>query len=336
MLLKTRPFYFAPSGSGADAADDDPGEITDAELGSSVATEGEDPTDGDAGPADEPPDLGEIFKRHNLNLPSDPKELDRIYREGDAARKQNAELQQRMNWLLYQQSQQQAAEQQRAAQAQQQQQKPKKIFDLPDYDPKWTELVTRDENGNLVAIPGAPPDIPSRIKAYAAAREEAMNRLLADPLGVMAPHFEPIIQEKAAAIAQQISAQQRHYDSLRRFEAENREWVFQADGHTLTPAANLWNQFHQEALRYGVPNPIEYATDRFDAHLYRMNLQKQANEREPAREDERTAFLEAAARKTNRGGTLPKRTRPTPAQNSKDLWNGLRKQLQALPAEDFE
>ncbi len=340
MLLKTRTFHFAPSGASADAAevdaDEEGGELSDAELGLSEGTEAT-ATEGDADAEPDVPlaDLGAAFKQHGLNLPADPKELDRQWRDMQAKSAQAAEMQQRMNWLLYNQSQQQAAAQAKAQQAAQEKPKPK-IFDLPEYDPKWTELVTRDENGNLVPVPGAQPDLPQKIKAYAAAREEAMNRMLADPLGVLMPHLQPHIQEQAAQIAQQVAYQQHQQASLARFEAENTEWVYEKGTRNLTPAAHQWNKFYGEAIQYGLADPLAYANDKFDAILFRIRLQEEANKKEPVtEEDKKAAFLEGAARRPNRGGTLPKPTRKTPAQG-KDPWKQLHDELSKLPKEDLE
>lgn len=339
MLFKPtfHSFNYAPSGSPADAQ----GEITDEEVGfdagaSTESTDAEIPTEGDGGPAEPAlPDLGAAFKAHNLNLPADPKELDRRFRDLESRAKQADDLQNRMNWLYHQQAQAQQAERQKLQQAEQSKPKPK-IFDLPEYDPKWLDMVHRNEAGELVAKPGAMPDLPQKINAYAQAREDALNRFLSDPMGLIQGQMGEVIDQRAGQIAMGAMRQYQQAEALRKFEADNTEWVFDKGTRNLTPAAQHWNQFYAEAQQYGLADPITYATDKFDALLYRLKINEDAQRKEPTNQERKESFLEAAARKPNRTGTFEKATRRTPAQNPKKLWETLDEKVRNLPKEDFE
>ena len=333
-------FAFAPSGSAAEVeevVDETPVETEGGDL-ESVETEVEE--------APSKPSLAEAFKAHNLNLPDDPEVLTRELRAlAERARKAD-ELERQVQWYAHQQSQQQAPPQETKKEAAAR----KKLWDLPQFDRRAMSLLTQDENGNIVVRPGGDPTLPAQYAKWKEAREEAMDKaleMLADPYAFYEQNIQPHAAEQYAQMAAEASQaavyQYQQQQRLQAFENENIEWVYEKDvsgrpTRQLSPAAQQWNQFYNEAIQYRHNDPIGYATDRLDAILFRSRLEQEAATKDqPTEADKKHDFLAAAARKPNKGGTMEKRTRSTPPQHKDGdkLFEDLKARLKALPPEDF-
>ncbi len=353
MFFRRPLFYLAPDAEGGAAADvaDDDGGISDADVAAAGSAEvgaddsGADDTavDTAASPdadslAGRVADLAESWKQHGItDLPNDPQQLRTQYLAGLQAQRDADTYKNQLLWNLHQQSQVQRPAPQPAP-------PPAKVFNLPEFDPQWLSMVYTNEAGELVAKPGAQPDLPMKIQAFAKAREEANIKLLQDPVGVLSQHFMPIIQQQAQAIAQQNLQEYARIREINQFEQQNAGWIFNNgvdNSAGLTPAANYFNQHYFQALQNRDPNPVQYAQDKIDAMAYRISLQEQTQQGvqgaavTTARQADQS-FLKRAAAGAGRGGSLPSKTTAKPPQNPKDLWGTLAKRLKQLPEGELE
>lgn len=249
----------------------------------------------------------------------------------------------------------QAEQQQRAMQQQQQApQKPKLPWEaLPEYDKEWLNLVMRDENGNLVAKPGAMPDLPQKIMAYTQAREQALTKLLQDPYGTMQEGLTPFIQEQARQIVQQQfqqsqQYQQQQYTGQRAQEliGQNSAWLFEqnSQGQTiqdftgrrqLTEAGKLYNAKVGELAQYGIVDPDmahNLAMEHLESTLYR--LEQKSGSVQTNDEKKKLAFLKKPTHAPNRGTEAVAAKKPKPGQRF-DIAKVLSERLEALSDDDL-
>lgn len=341
-----RGFYMAPSGKAAEATEEDEGELTDDDVQAADGTEGEEaPADTEAPEAevDAEPEVTsykDYFAKAGLkDIPDDPAQFASRFQQLSQSAQEAANQRQMIQMLQWQLAQ--------AAQPKPEPPKPverKKLWEIPQFDPALKQGLVLDENGQITVKPGYDPSLPQQYQKYQAAVEQAQVQslqMLADPHAFVEQHIQPalapFIQQQAMEIAQRQFAQMQETAALRQFEHANREWIFQADGQTLTPLAQTWNQHYQQAKQFGHPDAIGYAESQIKAMERDYLLQQQQQETPEASEArKKMALLNSARRSPNRGGSFPSRHKKGPPQNKSDLWAGLRNKLEDLPKEDFE
>jgi hypothetical protein len=104
-----------------------------------------------------------------------------------------------------------------------------------EYDPEWLNQVEYDEQGNLVAKPGAEPGIvPKLLKAQREMRK-LQERLLTDPLGTLKPVIEAATKdiiaraERAEQAVRELEARivnQDSYDIAQSIIEQDKDWMF--------------------------------------------------------------------------------------------------------------
>jgi len=123
----------------------------------------------------------------------------------------------------------------------------------PEFDPNWRYMVTRDEQGNLVPVPGAPADVVQKLQRaqeYIQTRIQDLifNQEPVPPEHVIAQAQQAAQQVAMSTIQQQIAEQQAHSE-MQQFATENREWLFVDGDPNKGPTAALrqlegvWPQF---------------------------------------------------------------------------------------------
>lgn len=154
----------------------------------------------------------------------------------------------------------------------------------PEFNPQWERLLKRDDQGNIVAIPGAPADIVPKYLAYQQFRADQAERLMQNPFEFMTPAIEHAVaqaQEKALAQFRAEQAQQSTQQSAASFVNQNMAWIYETDatGQRRTeqkynpetgrfdtvPVMSQYGQYFREAVeeesRYqsmrGMPQDIE-------------------------------------------------------------------------------
>ncbi len=79
-----------------------------------------------------------------------------------------------------------------------------KIWQRPNYDPSWDQLVTRDENGHYVGVhPHVPAHIIEGVNQYRTWQAKALQDLLANPFEQNWKALEPGIQDVVKEVVQQ-------------------------------------------------------------------------------------------------------------------------------------
>jgi hypothetical protein len=170
----------------------------------------------------------------------------RLQQEAAAARFYYDQLQRQMGAGQTQQVQQPSPQQQAAAQAAE-----KAKWSAPEYDPGWMQLVRRDDNGALVAVPGAAPDLPQKIMAYANWKANQEHKFWQNPHEFirdgLSDYMRDIAREVAAENVQNYRLQQTG-DAL--YE-QNKGWILahDKDGRPLSDPATGAPQLSQEGVQ---------------------------------------------------------------------------------------
>jgi hypothetical protein len=105
------------------------------------------------------------------------------------------------------------------------------FWNPPEFNPAWEKLLKRDEQGNIVAVPGAPPDIVPKFLAYAQYQNDFVERFRSSPTKTL----QPIIDARAEQIAEK--AIKKHLAALQETQAtqqflqEHSSWLYEKDAN---------------------------------------------------------------------------------------------------------
>lgn len=104
-----------------------------------------------------------------------------------------------------------------------------KYWSPPEYDPSWEHLLRRDEQGNLVPINGAPPDLPGRYLQYQQYRREQLDRFLQNPFTFFEEPVKQLAQQIADQAVQQHMSGYRDNQFAHDFVRQNESWLYARD-----------------------------------------------------------------------------------------------------------
>jgi hypothetical protein len=141
---------------------------------------------------------------------------------------------------------------------------PQSWWKAPEFDPRWRNMVRRDEaTGNLVAAPGAPPDIVQRYLTAVDHQQQFLDKFTFDPLGAIKPGVEEVARQVAAQLIQQHLGGYASTQQAQDYVRQNAAWLFQRDPQgqpvygqngqpQLSPAGRLFGQYVQQAVDMGI------------------------------------------------------------------------------------
>lgn len=106
---------------------------------------------------------------------------------------------------------------------------------IPQWDDAWLEQVKRDENGQLVALPGVDPSIPSKIAKYQDYLQRRTRELATDPKKAL----KPLLENDFRALAEQAAR-----EAVERFRNEQQQLyqmgAAQAEAYTVLQEESRW------------------------------------------------------------------------------------------------
>jgi hypothetical protein len=108
----------------------------------------------------------------------------------------------------------------------------------PDWDPKYEQFLTRDAQGNIVAVPGADPTLPQKYQQYIAWQREAMNTFLRNPADALKPVFQDVVKNDIASLIRQELQQYQQQQFGQQVVQQNRDWLYAKDPMTGQPAVD--------------------------------------------------------------------------------------------------
>lgn len=201
----------------------------------------------------------------------------------------------------------------------------------PEFDTRWEALLKRDEAGNIVAVPGAAPDLPQKYMAYKQWQAEQEQNFYKNPADFVwqAGDLEDRISERVNAIVEERIQQVQNKQAADAIWAQNAGWITEKDkeGNMLvnpqtglpiiSPEGQLAMQTTQALLSRGIPIEEAFAIgrDRAYAMLHQRVASSPAKPTTPeqAQQAVNLNFLKTAAtRKPNQTGAVT-RNEPAPA-----------------------
>jgi hypothetical protein len=199
------------------------------------------------------------------------------------------------------------------------------LFGLPaNFNFDLLNFIQRDANGQLVALPGAPPGAALEVQQYQDKLRDVQRQFFANPEQYLGKFVEERAKEVAAQIVQQQFGQQQQVQTTNAIFKQNAGWMFAKDqgGNTqyqfnpqtgqmhevLTPAGKYYAQVVQELDRRGTKDPAlqhEIAFAMTQNAVYQAELKRQS----AGQQGQQAAlnFTGAAA------GGLPVPTQPQPS-----------------------
>jgi hypothetical protein len=191
--------------------------------------------------------LGQLIQLHNQNQQYQP-------------------LVQQYQQIVPRWSEFQKWEAQQAQAAQQKQQAPQKpLWEAPEYDPRWQQMVRKDEYGNVIPVNGAAPDLPQKIAKYNEFVRDKFSSFMKDPAAFMEPLLEGAIQkridDKLGGYRQELEAKQ----SIQSFINDNADWLYERDANGQVVRAQNGQPLYSEYGR-DLQNNVNNITQLFNAN----------------------------------------------------------------------
>lgn len=111
----------------------------------------------------------------------------------------------------------------------------------PEFDPNWVSMLTRDDKGNVTAIPGAPADIALKYQRYEQWRRAEVDKLIANPFKYMEPAIRHLAGEMAQQTAQQSVGSYREQVEAQGFIQKHSDWLFAQDASGQPKSESRFN-----------------------------------------------------------------------------------------------
>lgn len=106
---------------------------------------------------------------------------------------------------------------------------PLAAFKGPAYDPRWLSMVKKDEQGNIVPLPGVDPTVVPKLMAALQHRQTIMEKFADNPM----EFIQPLVQQQAKTLLEQHSqsmmGQFQERQQQEQFLSQNASWLFARD-----------------------------------------------------------------------------------------------------------
>lgn len=122
-------------------------------------------------------------------------------------------------WQAEQKQAQQAAEAKKA-----------QWWTSPEWDPQWTNCVDVDpQTGEMRPKPGYAPDLPAKILAYRSFQREKIDSFMKNPVEMMRPGLEQMIQQEAQKLIKQEMGGYQQNQVAKQLIEQDSSWIFEHD-----------------------------------------------------------------------------------------------------------
>lgn len=98
---------------------------------------------------------------------------------------------------------------------------------LPEFDESWLSQVARDENGNLVALPGADKSLPEKIIKFAKHREKLLNDFAKNPREFVKSLIGEDVANITATVLSEGIRKASSQAAIQDFAAQHKDVLFQ-------------------------------------------------------------------------------------------------------------
>jgi hypothetical protein len=196
--------------------------------------------------------------------PADTPEIAALRRQAAQVQAQLAEMRQVLaqsqTWAQFGQ-QAYFAQREEAAPAAQ----PESITGVPTFDHSLTRLIDRDDKGNYVLKPGAPPDLIARYEQYQERAAEFYRGFATDPMKYLAKPLEQLVEKRLETALQQRLAEREGATFGQNWASANANILFEQENgrvktdwqgnRVLSPIGQMFHQTITTLERQGVRDP---------------------------------------------------------------------------------
>ena len=118
----------------------------------------------------------------------------------------------------------------------------------PEYDPTWVTQLKRNEDGSIVALPGAPADLPMKYQRYQQWRQAEVDKFIGNPFKYMEPAIKHLAGQIAAEQAQSNVGSYKDQVEAQGFIQQHSDWLFEND--SVTGGARQQSRFNAQTGKY--------------------------------------------------------------------------------------
>ncbi len=197
---------------------------------------------------------------------------------------------------------------------------------VPQFDRNLTKFLSRDAQGNIVASPYAPPGLAAQYEAWQSAREQALEKLLDDPVGTVWGAIEERVKAAAAETSGSRLQQTQHQAYAQQYVQQNADWLYdKAAGYDpltgeprLSPAGRQYLQAVQDLRAAGMTDPVRLSRTAEQLVFGGLALNQYQQTRGQAAAQQADAgkrnLLDAAAQASAAGASTPAQPVPSPSR----------------------
>ncbi len=152
-------------------------------------------------------------------------------------------------------------------------------WDAPELKESYKRYLVKDENGRDAIHPDAPLDARSAITEWMDFRADFAQKLLNNPEDALGPMVQGLAQKQAQEMIQETLTKRDNESFVEKIEAENRDWLFDPQTGSVTPAGLLMNKHIVEAKGHGIGTPKarwEYALAMTERDLLAQRFDSEA------------------------------------------------------------
>ena len=156
---------------------------------------------------------------------------------------------------------------------------PQSWWNPPTVKPEHKRYLVRDENGREAVAENAPLDARYAIENYLNHRAEFAQKFLDNPEEALGPMVQQMAMQQAQEMIEQELGARDESQHVSNLEAENADWLYEADGKTPTKEGLAVQSYIQQAVEMGI-NGVEqrwiYATSMVERDLLNQRHVAQA------------------------------------------------------------
>lgn len=135
------------------------------------------------------------------------------------------------------------------------QEKPKGWWNPPELKDGYKRYLVKDESGRDAIHPDAPLDARAAITDWMDYRANFAQQFLANPEQALGPMVQELAQKQAQEIIEKTLEKRDNEGFVEKVEAENRDWLFDSETGSVSPAGLLVHKYIEQAKSHGIAGP---------------------------------------------------------------------------------
>jgi hypothetical protein len=148
-------------------------------------------------------------------------------------------------------------QQQSAAQAQQAPAQPQaqKWWNPPEIKDSYKRYLVKDETGRDAISPDAPLDVRAQLTDWMNYRADFAQKFLTNPEEALGPMVAELAQKQAQELIEKQLQTRDNEAFVKRFEDENKDWLYDSETGSVSPAGLSFHKYVDEARSHGINGP---------------------------------------------------------------------------------